>query len=297
MIQSGWVRDRLAAAWPELRFQIVKIDTRGDTVLDRPLPEIGGKGLFTEALEAALLSGGVDMAVHSLKDLPTDPADGLAVGAVCEREDPRDAWVTRADGPPSLDAARRASRVGTSSLRRQAQLLAVRPDLQVASIRGNVETRIRKLDDGEYDALVMAAAGLRRLGLSDRVTSYLDAPDWLPAPGQGAIAVESREDDDRVDEILRPIDDHTARAETEAERALLATLQGGCQVPVGALARSTGVELALHALVAMADGTRMLRARGSGPIDRPAELGQRVARDLLSRGGAEIVASFRELAR
>ncbi len=295
MWQSGWVRDRLAAAWPDRSFEIVEISTRGDKVLDRPLPEIGGKGLFTEELEAALRSGEVDLAVHSLKDLPTDVADGLKIGAVCEREDPRDAWVARAGGPESPQVAPVGARVGSSSERRRAQLLAVRPDLEVGSVRGNVETRLRKLDEGEYDALIMAAAGLIRLGLGERITAFLGPPAWLPAPGQGAVAVESRANEPATDELLQPIDDAVARAETDAERTLLATLQGGCQVPVGARAVARGEALVLTALVATADGSQVIRGEGNGPRDRAAELGRRVAEDLLSRGGDAIVAGFREM--
>jgi hydroxymethylbilane synthase len=294
MWQSEWVRDRLAAAWPDRRFEIVEIETKGDRILDRPLPEIGGKGLFTEELESALRSGDVDLAVHSLKDLPTDPAVGLKVGAVCEREDPRDAWVSAAGGPPDIAAAQPNARIGTSSERRRAQLLAARPDVQVASIRGNVETRLRKLDEGQYDAVIMAAAGLLRLGLAQRITSYLEPPEWLSAPGQGAVAVESRADDPVIDELLRPIDDDAARAETVAERTLLAALQGGCQVPVGARAWARGEELILHALVATPDGSQVIRAHGGAGRDNAEELGVRVAEDMLSRGGEAIVATFRE---
>lgn len=294
MWQSEWVRDRLAAAWPDLRFEIVEIETKGDKILDRPLPEIGGKGLFTEELESALRSGDVDLAVHSLKDLPTDPAVGLKVGAVCEREDPRDAWVGAAGGPPDIAAAQPNARIGTSSERRRAQVLAARPDVQVASIRGNVETRLRKLDEGQYDAVIMAVAGLLRLGLAQRITSYLEPPEWLSAPGQGAVAVESRADDPVIDDLLRPIDDDAARAETAAERTLLAALQGGCQVPVGARAWARGEELILHALVATPDGAQVIRAHGGGGRDNAEELGVRVAEDMLSRGGEAIVATFRE---
>jgi hydroxymethylbilane synthase len=288
------VRDRLTAAWPEGTFEIVKITTRGDRVLDRPLPEIGGKGLFTEELEAALRNGDVDLAVHSLKDLPTEAAPGLKIGAVCEREDPRDVWVVAPDGPPNLAAARPGARIGTSSERRRAQALAARPDIEVASIRGNVETRLRKLDEGQYDAVIMAAAGLRRLGLAERITAYLDPPDWLPAPGQGAVAVESRRDDPAVDELLAPLDDPDARAETDAERTLLATLQGGCLVPVGARALVHGDAIGLHALVARSDGSLVVRGEGTAARDAAGELGARVANDLLERGAAEIVAEYRE---
>jgi hydroxymethylbilane synthase len=270
------------------------MSTVGDRVLDRPLPEIGGKGLFTEELEQALRSGDVDIAVHSLKDLPTEPAAGLKVGAVCEREDPRDVWISRAGGPRDLAAAAPATRIGTSSERRRALILALRPDVEVASIRGNVETRLRKLEEGQYDAVVMAAAGLKRLGRADRITSFFEPPQWLSAPGQGAIAVESRLDDTRVDQLLAPIDDVVARAETDAERTLLATLQGGCQVPVGARAIVQGDEIVLHALVAQTDGSAVVRGEGRAVRDEAIALGIIVAQDLLARGGEEIVAGFRE---
>jgi hydroxymethylbilane synthase len=292
--QSEWVHGRLAAAWPDRRFEIVKIETRGDKALDRPLPDIGRKGLFTEELESALRAGEVDLAVHSLKDLPTDLAAGLKVGAVCEREDPRDAWVGATGGPDDAAAAAPGARIGTGSERRRAQLLAARPDVQVASIRGNVETRLRKLDEGQYDAVIMAAAGLLRLGLAHRISSYLEPPEWLSAPGQGAIAVERREDDPAIAELLRPVDDDAARAETTAERTLLARLEGGCRVPVGARAWAKGDELILHGLVATPDGTRVIRAHGHGRRDSAEELGVRVAEEMLGRGGEAIVATFRE---
>lgn len=293
--QAGWVRDLLAAAWPRREVEIIKIETRGDRLLDQPLPEIGGKGLFTEALERALLAGDVDLAVHSLKDLPTELPAGLKVGAVCPREDPRDVWLTRDDGPASPAELRPGMVVGTSSERRRAQILALRPDVEVRPIRGNVETRLRKLDEGLYDALVMAAAGLRRLGFTDRVNAYLDPPEWLSAPGQGAVAVECRSDEPTTDELLDPIEDDVARAETDAERALLARLQGGCQVPVGARARVGEGELRLEALVAVPDGSRLIRANGCGLPQRARELGVQVAEDLLARGGEAIVATFRDL--
>ena len=294
LAQSEEVLGKLAEAWPQHRFEIAVIDTRGDREIDRPLPQIGGKGLFTEALEHSLLSGEVDLAVHSLKDLPTELAAGLKVGAVSEREDARDAWLTGPTGPQHPRDAPPAFRVGTSSERRRAQMLDLRPEVQVESIRGNVETRLRKLEEGQYDALIMAAAGLNRLGLSDRVTSFLQAPAWLPAPGQGAIAVESRADDDAIDALLEPIEDEIARAEVDAERATLATLQGGCQVPVGALAEAQGDKLSLHALVAMPDGSRLMRAESRGPRTDPVALGQRVAEQLLAQGAAEILESVRQ---
>lgn len=294
LAQSESVRRSLAVAWPDRRFEVVRIETRGDRELERPLPQIGGKGLFTEALERALLAGDVDLAVHSLKDLPTDLAPGLKVGAVSEREDPRDVWIARAGGALELGTLEAGSTVGTSSERRRAQILARRADVKVESVRGNVETRVRKLDEGRYDALIMAAAGLRRLGLAERITSFLEPPGWLPAPGQGAVAIESRLDDPETDRLLEPIEDDTARAETEAERSLLATLRGGCQVPVGAWARAAGDALALHALVATPDGSRLVRGQTSGSRSEAVKLGRELAEELLVMGAEEILQRFRE---
>ncbi len=257
------------------------------------MPEIGGKGLFTEALERALLEGEADLAVHSLKDLPTQLAPGLKIGAIAEREDAREAWVTRAGGAEHPQEIAPGSRVGTSSERRRALILGVRDDLEVASVRGNVDTRIRKLDDGEYDALLMAAAGLLRLGLGARVTRFLEPPYWIPAPGQGAVALESRQDDEDIDRILERIDDNVARAETEAERALLAALQGGCQVPIGALARAEGRDLVLQAFVAKLDGSHIVRSERRGPFDAPADLGRALADDLIAQGADAILDELR----
>ena len=293
LAQTETVRDRLAGAWPGRRFEITVLETRGDREIDRPLPQIGGKGLFTQALERALLAGQVDIAVHSLKDLPTEIAEGLTIAAIPGRADPRDVWVARRNGPTGPDRAARGARIGTSSERRRAQILALRPEVEVAPVRGNVETRIRKLDEGEYDALIMAAAGLIRLGLQDRITTFLEPPDWLPAPGQGAIAAQSRADDAATAALLAPIDDGPARRETEAERALLETLQGGCQVPVGARAHDHGQALVLYALVARPDGSEVVAAEGRGDPADPGALGRRVARELLDRGGAAILERFR----
>lgn len=293
LAQSEAVRDRLADEWPQHRFEITVLETRGDREIDRPLPEIGGKGLFTEALERALLDREVDLAVHSLKDLPTEMPDGLTLGAIAGRADPRDVWIARPDGPAGPDQAVRGARIGTSSERRRAQILAARPDVEVTSVRGNVETRIRKLDDGDYDALIMAAAGLIRLGLQARITAFLEPPGWLPAPGQGAIAVQSRADDAATAELLSRIDDASARRETQAERALLEALQGGCQVPVGARAHDHGDALTLYALVARPDGSEVVAVEGRGNPAEPVVLGRRLAGELLEGGAAAILAAFR----
>ncbi len=296
LVQAEAVERRLSAAWPAERFEVVTIETRGDREIDRPLPEIGGKGLFTEALERALLSGAADIAVHSLKDLPTELPEGLHIGAIAERADPLDAWVTRQGGAgaPHPQEAPPGSRIGTSSERRRALLMAVRDDLDIASVRGNVGTRLRKLDDGLYDGLLMAAAGLERLGFTDRITCRLQPPFWIPAPGQGAVAVESRVEDQRMSRLLTSIEDPAARAEVVAERSLLAALQGGCQVPIGALARAENETLSLQAFIALPDGSRLIRGERRGSLDAPAAVGQELAERLLSLGGDTIVVKLRE---
>lgn len=276
--------------------ELVTYTTIGDRILDKPLSAIGEKGLFTAELEADLLAGRTDCAVHSLKDLPTADPEGLFVVAMLEREDPRDAFVTR----PGITATTLAelpegAKVGTSSLRRRAQLRALRPDLEVCELRGNVGTRLRKIDEGQVDAALLAAAGLRRLGLGHRIVSLLNAPDWLGAPGQGAIAVQARVDDERVLAILRRLDHAPTRLAVSAERALLASLEGGCQVPIGAATLDEPeYGLMLHGIVASVDGTTVVR--GGLPIDLqdPAASGRELARQLHAAGGEGILTDLRE---
>ncbi len=268
--------------------------TTGDKRLDEPLASIGGKGLFTQELEADLAAGRVDCCVHSLKDLPTESPAGLDVGALLSREDPRDVLVVnRITEATSLDDLPRGSRVGTSSLRRRAQLLARRSDLDVVELRGNVPTRIRKVDGGNVHAAILAAAGLHRLGVSQHITAYLDPPGWLPAAGQGAIAVQIRTDDDPMRRMLVPLNDAETSLQVTAERAFLAALEGGCQVPIGALAMTTGVQPTLHGFIADIHGRRVLR--GEGAIDRtnPAESGRELARSLRARGALDILDGLR----
>jgi hydroxymethylbilane synthase len=271
------------------------IETAGDREGERPLPEIGGKGLFTLELEAALRSGAIDIAVHSLKDLPTELAPGLALGGIPERADPRDVWCVRERGGPSHPReAPPGFRVGTSSLRRQAQCLALQPEATIESIRGNVGTRLAKLERGDFDAVLLAAAGLHRLGLEPRAGVHpLDPPDWLPAPGQGALAVECRSEDREALEALARIDDPRARAETDAERALLAELESGCQVPLGAWARLDGDRVSLWAFVGAPDGSRVARAHASGSRTAPGDLARRVAEALRGQGADEILDALR----
>jgi hydroxymethylbilane synthase len=275
--------------------ELVTYTTIGDRILDKPLSAIGEKGLFTAELEADLLTGRTDCAVHSLKDLPTADPAGLFVVAMLEREDPRDAFVTRPGiSATTLDELPEGAKVGTSSLRRRAQLRALRPDLEVCELRGNVGTRLRKIDEGQVDAALLAAAGLKRLGLGHRIVSVLNAPDWLGAPGQGAIAVQARENDERIVGILQQLDHAATRLAVTAERALLASLEGGCQVPIGAATLDEPeYGLMLHGIVASVDGETVVR--GGLPIDLadPAQSGRELARQLHAAGGAGILAELR----
>jgi hydroxymethylbilane synthase len=281
----------------------VTYTTVGDRVLDRPLSAIGAKGLFTKELEDDLLAGRIDCAVHSLKDLPTENPLGLEIAAMLEREDARDALVlptsgahpAGAHGTSAFLALAPGSRVGTSSLRRRAQLRAVRPDLEVVELRGNVPTRVRKVDDGEVDAAILAAAGLHRLGLHARVSAYLDAPGWLSAPGQGAIAVQARAGDRAMRAMLERIHHAPTARMVAAERALLATLEGGCQVPIGAIMLYEDSQPTLHGLVADVHGKQVVR--GSIVVDEidPASSGRALAERLRADGGAEILEALRAM--
>jgi hydroxymethylbilane synthase len=280
--QAEWVKARLEEAGHPCTIQIIK--TTGDKILDVPLAKIGGKGLFTKEIEEALLDGRIDLAVHSLKDLPTELPPSLALACIPQREDPRDAMV----GSPLADLPAGA-RVGTSSLRRAAQLRALRPDLQILDIRGNVDTRLRKQQEGQYDALVMASAGLTRLGLAQHIAEYLDPARFLPAVAQGALAIETRADDGPAWQACRELHDARAGAETSAERALLAGLGGGCQVPLGANAQVDGAELLLSAVVVSPDGQRLVRRQIAGSIQDAVSLGEALAREFLDSEAREII--------
>ena len=267
----------------------IAITTEGDRVLDRPLPEIGGKGVFTEALEEALRAGAIDFAVHSLKDLPIEQPADLMVAAVCMRSDPRDVLVAREKH--TLGSLPPGATVGTSSTRRIAQLRAVRPDLDLRPLRGNVDTRVRKARDGEYDGIVIAAAGVERLGLGEAITEYLPFEVMLPAPGQGALAVQCRAGDPATRELVAALDDPDARAATDAERAFLARLGGGCAAPIAALAEVSGERevLRLIGLIAALDGTQIVRVAGTGPIGDALELAQRLAGQAIQRGAGDLL--------
>jgi hydroxymethylbilane synthase len=279
--QANWVKRELEALGETCRIEIIK--TTGDRITDVPLAKVGTKGLFTKEIEEALLDGRIDLAVHSLKDLPTELPAGLIISAIPAREDPRDALVgaTLAQLPPG-------ARVGTSSLRRVAQLRAVRPDLAIESVRGNVDTRLRKLGEGQYDALVMAAAGLRRLGWEARISECLPVDVMCPAVGQGALAIETREAGDAAGSCGR-LDDTATRLSVEAERAVLATLGGGCQVPIGAYGSIAGDRLDLVAIVASPDGTRLIRKNAAGPAAERVRIGEELGRQLLEAGAREIL--------
>jgi len=275
--------------------ELITYDTVGDKRLDQPLNAIGAKGLFTQELETDLAEGRVDCCVHSLKDLPTDSPAGLELVAMLEREDPRDALLVRGGSPATcLADLPRGARVGTSSLRRRAQLRAARPDLEVVDLRGNVPTRVRKIDHGDVDAAILAAAGLKRLDLADRIAAYLDAPEWLPAAGQGAIAVQARASDDRVAALLRPLNHETTWTDASAERAFLAGLEGGCQVPIGAMVVvAVGESRTLHGFVADVDGKTILRGARLLDPAQPEETGAALARELLARGAGKLLQDLR----
>ncbi len=291
--QANHVAAAVRAAGPDVETRLEIVRTTGDRITDVPLSLIGERGLFTGELDNALLDGRADAAVHSLKDLPTAIPDGLMIAAILQREDARDAWLAR-DGAATLQSLPRGAVVGTSSLRRRALLLAARPDLDVNDVRGNLDTRLAKLADGLYDAMILALAGLRRLGREDAVTQLLDAPDWLPAPGQGAIAVVTRADDARTQALLKPLQHNDTTLAVTAERALLRTLEGGCQVPIGALATVIDGMLTLHAIVADPDGGQLVRAaRDQSVNDDPLTLGRDLAAIMLQQGAASILDRLR----
>jgi hydroxymethylbilane synthase len=280
--QARWIQARLKDFGEESRIEI--IHTTGDRITDVPLAQVGTKGLFTKEIEEALLRGDIDVAVHSMKDMPTEGPAGLTIAAIPEREDPRDAIV----GIP-LTELREGASVGTSSLRRSAQLRALRPDLVIDSIRGNVDTRLRKLDDLQFDAIVLAAAGLRRLGLEGRIAEVLEPEVMCPAVGQGALAVETRDDGGAARQVCRRLDHTETRAAVTAERALLAALGGGCQVPIGAYARIAGGVLHIDAVVVSPEGDAIVRRGSSGLISDAELIGAALGEELLAMGGREIL--------
>ena len=288
--QANHVKDLLHGAHPGLEIELVKIVTQGDRILDRPLAEIGGKGLFLKELERAMLDGEADLAVHSTKDVPAGMAQGLVLDAVLPRANPYDALVSRkgqllADLPAG-------SRIGTSSLRRKSQLLALRPDLEVADLRGNVDTRLRKLDEGQYDAIILACAGLQRLGLGERITETLQPPDWLPASTQGIIGLQCRQDDSDTRSLIEPLADSDTMVVASAERAVARVLEATCQVPLAAHAVLENGTVHLRSIVSTTNGKESIRASGESPASDAVALGERVAADLLTNGAGKIIAGL-----
>lgn len=287
-IQTDLVRKALTRLDPTIAFQSVEITTEGDRDLRTPLPEIGGKGVFTQELEQALREGAIDLAVHSLKDVPVEPSPGLTLAAVGMREDPREVWISAKGW--TLATLPAGAKVGTCSTRRAAQLLVHRPDLQLASLRGNVDTRVSKAQAGEFDAIVIAAAGVHRLGLSSAITEYLPLEVMLPAPGQGALAVQCRADDAAVLELLRGLDERNVRAATDAERGFLEGLGGGCAAPIASFGRADEGRIHLEGLVLSLDGQRQIRLVWEGPAADGRRVGLRLAAEARAKGAEALLA-------
>jgi len=287
LVQSEWVKKEVQSRYPELRVELVKIRTKGDKITDAPLSKVGGKGLFVKEIEEALLKREVDLAVHSLKDVPAELQKGLQLSVYPKREDPRDALVSSLFS--KVEDLPQGASVGTSSLRRSAQLLHMRPDLRIVPLRGNVDTRLRKLDSGELQAIVLAAAGLHRLGLSDRITTLLSPDSVLPAIGQGVLGLEVREDDERTQNLISFLNDLETELAAKAERAFLKELEGGCQVPLAGYARVEKGRLVLDGMVAELDGSVILKRKLSGERDKPEDLGLALARQLIAAGADRIL--------
>jgi hydroxymethylbilane synthase len=288
--QANHVEALLREAHPGIEIELVKIVTEGDRILDRPLSQIGGKGLFLKELEVSMLNGDSDLAVHSMKDVPANMADGLVLDAVLPRANPYDALVSRdnlllADLPAG-------SNVGTSSLRRKSQLLALRPDLKVTDLRGNVDTRLRKLDEGQYDAIILACAGLQRLGLGERISETLQLPDWLPASTQGIIGLQCRQDDEYTRSLIEPLADSNTMVVASAERAVARVLEATCQVPLAAHAVLNDGRVKLKSMVSSPDGKQSVVAAGEAPAAEAVALGEHVAADLLKNGAGTIIANL-----
>jgi len=285
--QAHYVKDALQAAHPGLEVELVTMVTKGDIILDTPLAKVGGKGLFVKELEVAMLEGRADLAVHSMKDVPVEFPEGLGLVTICEREDPRDAFVSNTYA--SIDELPQGAVVGTCSLRRQCQLKEARPDLIIKELRGNVGTRLGKLDAGEYDAIILAAAGLKRLELEERIRSFIEPEQSLPAVGQGAVGIECRLDDERLLKLLAPLNHVDTADRVKCERAMNLTLEGGCQVPIGSYALLDGDELWLRALVGEPDGTTIVRGEIRGARQDAESLGIELAHQLLAQGAKEIL--------
>ena len=291
--QAEWVKSELQRLHPGLEVELNRIKTTGDKILDVPLAKVGGKGLFVKEIEEALLGGGADLAVHSMKDVPTDFPEGLSLPVICKREDPRDAFISRIQHSTfniqHFSELPHGATIGTSSLRRSCQLLSLRPDLKIGQLRGNLDTRLRKLDEGRFDAIILAAAGVKRLGWADRITEIIPMDISLPAIGQGAIGIECRTGDDFINNLIAPLDHSETSVCVKAERAFLKKLEGGCQVPIAAHARLTGGLVMIDGLVGSVSGDRIVRGRITGNAEDAETLGITLAEDVLSRGAKEIL--------
>jgi hydroxymethylbilane synthase len=290
MWQAEHVAQRLREEHIDLKVELVGMTTQGDRILDSPLAKIGGKGLFVKELEKGLLDGVADIAVHSMKDVPVGLPEGLHLAVILEREDPRDALVSNAYA--SIDELPSGAIVGTSSLRRQCQLADRRPDLEIRPLRGNVNTRLRKLDAGKYQAVILAAAGLRRLGFRQRISAFLEPEQSIPAVGQGAIGIECRIDDERVNKLIAPLHDQETASCVLAERAMNNRLMGGCQIPIAGYTVLNHGTLYMRGMVGEPDGSRIMRAEASAPLDQWESLGESVAEDLLGQGADQILSSL-----
>jgi hydroxymethylbilane synthase len=290
--QANWVKSTLEEQHPALTVALEIIKTKGDKILDVPLAKVGGKGLFVKEIEDALLSGAVDLAVHSMKDMPAEIPDGLCIGAIPEREDPQDVLISKNGLPLSdLDSG---AQIGTSSLRRASQILHVRPDLEIKPLRGNLDTRLRKLDTEDLDAIVLAAAGVKRLGLEHRITEYLDETIMLPAVGQGALCIEIRENDPEIEPLIAALEHPHTRIVVMGERAFLNRLEGGCQVPMAAHGSVANNVFTITGLVASIDGKTVIQDTLSGPAESSETIGLDLAENLISKGAQKIIASLIE---
>jgi hydroxymethylbilane synthase len=287
--QAEYVKAQLEHFHQDINVVLVPMTTKGDIWLDTPLAKIGGKGLFVKELEVAMLEDRADIAVHSMKDVPVEFPEGLDLEVICPREDPRDAFVSNTYG--NLNDLPQGAIVGTSSLRRQCQLKAKRPDLDIRDLRGNVNTRLRKLDEGQYDAIILASAGLIRLEMADRIAQYIEPEEMLPANGQGAVGIECRTNDSTIKTLLAPLECTTTRIRVLTERAMNKALEGGCQVPIASysIISSDGKTVYLRGLVGAVDGSKIIESEISGPVEKGAALGNTLAQELLSRGADKIL--------
>lgn len=287
--QAEYVKSQLEHFHENINVELVPMTTKGDIILDTPLAKVGGKGLFVKELEVAMLEGRADIAVHSMKDVPVDFPEGLGLNVICPREDPRDAFVSNTFS--TLSELPQGAIVGTSSLRRQCQLKAKRPDLDIRDLRGNVNTRLRKLDEGQYDAIILASAGLIRLKMSERIAQFIEPEEMLPANGQGAVGIECRTNDDAIKALLKPLECSTTRIRVLTERAMNKALEGGCQVPIASYSviSSDGKDVHLRGLVGSIDGSEMIESEISGPVEQGEDLGYTLAQELLARGADKIL--------